>query len=156
MNNKPIIYKSQIKNVKFGRSVQIIEPVNIYDCEIGNNTFIGPFVEIQKNVKIGKNCKIQSHSFICELVSIGNNSIVAHGVMFINDLFSNGGPANGNKNLWKSTKVGSYVSIGSNATILPVSICDNVIIGAGSVVTKDIKSPGVYLGNPAKKIKAVV
>lgn len=153
MSNKPTIYQSQIKDVKFGKNVKVVEPLNIYGCEIGDNTFIGPFVEIQKDVKIGKNCKVQSHSFICELVTIGDNSVVAHGVMFINDLFAIGKPANGNKTLWKSTNIGNNVSIGSNATILPVSICDNVVIGAGSVVTKDIIESGIYAGNPAKKIR---
>ena len=153
--NKPTIYKSQIKDVVFGENVKVVEPLNIYGCEIGNNTFIGPFVEIQKDVKIGKNCKVQSHSFICELVTIGDNTVIAHGVMFINDLFSTGGPANGDKNLWKSTTIGNNVSIGSNATILPVSICDNVVIGAGSVVTRDIKESGIYVGNPAKKIRGI-
>ena len=142
-----------IKNVNFGKDVKVVEPVNIYGCEIGDNTFIGPFVEIQEDVKIGKNCKIQSHSFICELVTIGNNCFIAHGVMFINDLFSIGGPARGNKNLWKKTYIGNDVSIGSNATILPVKICDNVVIGAGAVVTKDIKTSGIYVGNPAKLIR---
>ena len=153
--NKPTIYKSQIKDVIFGENVKVVEPLNIYGCEIGNNTFIGPFVEIQKDVKIGKNCKVQSHSFICELVTIGDNTVIAHGVMFINDLFANGGPANGDKNLWKSTTIGNNVSIGSNATILPVSICDNVVIGAGSVVTKNITEAGIYVGNPAKKIRGI-
>ena len=155
MNNKPIISQSQIKNLKVGDNVKIIEPSNIYECEIGDNTFIGPFVEIQKNVKIGNNCKIQSHSFICELVSIGNNSVIAHGVMFINDLFAFGGPANGDKSLWKKTLIGNNVSIGSNTTILPVTICDNVVIGAGSVVTKDITQAGIYAGNPAKKLRKI-
>ena len=153
--NKPTIYKSQIKDVKFGVNVKVVEPMNIYGCEIGDNTFIGPFVEIQKDVKIGKNCKVQSHSFICELVTIGDNTVIAHGVMFINDLFATGGPANGDKNLWKSTTIGNNVSIGSNATILPVVICDNVVIGAGSVVTKNITEAGIYVGNPAKKIRGI-
>jgi acetyltransferase-like isoleucine patch superfamily enzyme len=153
--NKPTIYKSQIKDVNFGTNVKIVEPLNIYGCNIGDDTFIGPFVEIQKDVTIGENCKIQSHSFICELVTIGDNTVIAHGVMFINDLFSNGKPANGNKNLWKSTNIGNNVSIGSNATILPINICDNVVIGAGSVVTKDIKESGVYIGNPARKIRGI-
>jgi acetyltransferase-like isoleucine patch superfamily enzyme len=153
MNNKPKIKHSKIKNVKFGKNVKLIEPLNIYDCEIGDNTFVGPFVEIQKNVKIGKNCRIQSHSFICELVKISDNTFISHGVVFINDKFIKGGPAKGDKKLWESTIIGKNVSIGSNATILPVSICDNVVIGAGSVVTKDISSPGFYVGNPARKIK---
>ncbi len=153
MENTPKIFSSAIKNVTFGENVKIIEPVNIYGCTVGNETFIGPFVEIQKDVTIGSNCKIQSHTFICELVTIGNECFIGHGVMFINDLFSGGGPARGNKELWRSTKIGNNVSIGSNATILPVNICNKVVIGAGAVVTKDISKPGVYAGNPAKKIK---
>lgn len=149
---KPLIYNAEIINVEFGINVKIVTPVNIYGCKIGNNCFIGPFVEIQKNVVIGNNTKIQSHSFICELVKIGNNCFIGHGVVFINDLFTNGCPAGGDTTLWKSTIIGNDVSIGSNATILPISICDNVVIGAGAVVTKDIKEPGKYIGNPAKKI----
>lgn len=148
----PILLSAKITNVKFGKNVKVVEPVNIYGCEIGSNCFIGPFVEIQKDVNIGSNTKIQSHSFICELVTIGNNCFIGHGVMFINDLFSGGGPAMGDKTKWKSTHIGNNVSIGSNATILPVKICDHVVIGAGSVVTKNISEPGVYAGNPAKKL----
>ena len=144
-----------IKNVDLGRDVTIVNPVNLYDCKIGDNAFIGPFVEIQRDVAIGARSKIQSHSFICELVTIGNDCFIGHGVMFINDLFSKGGPANGNKDLWKKTSIGSDVSIGSNATILPVNICNHVVIGAGSVVTKNIIDSGVYVGNPAVKIKAI-
>jgi len=153
MKNKPILVKNQIKDVKFGLNVKIIEPVNLYECEIGDNTFIGPFVEIQKNARVGRNCKIQSHSFICELVEIADNTFISHGVVFINDKFNKGGPALGDKKLWKSTNIGKNVSIGSNATILPVSIADNVVIGAGSVVTKNITEPGIYAGNPAKKLR---
>lgn len=142
-----------IKNVQFGENVTIVEPVNLYGCTIGNNCFIGPFTEIQKDVTIGNDCRIQSHSFICELVTIGNNCFIGHGVMFINDLFHNGGPAAGDKSLWKKTVIGNGVSIGSNATILPVRICDNVVIGAGAVVTKNITEPGVYAGNPAKLLR---
>ena len=144
-----------IKNVDFGSNVTIIEPVNLYGCSIGDDSFVGPFVEIQKNTTIGKNTKIQSHSFICELVSIGDECFIGHGVMFINDLFSEGKPANGNKDFWKNTKIGNNVSIGSNATILPVEICDHVVIGAGAVVTKNIVESGVYVGNPAKKMKEI-
>lgn len=151
--NEPILYESQIKNVTFGTNVKVVQPVNIYGCAIGDDCFVGPFVEIQKDVTIGCRTKIQSHSFICELVSIGNDCFIGHGVMFINDLFAKGGPAMGDKTLWKETKIGNKVSIGSNATILPVNICDNVVIGAGAVVTKDITQPGIYAGNPAKKIK---
>lgn len=151
MDHQPKIFQSAIKNVTFGENVKIIEPVNIYGCSIANDTFVGPFVEIQKDVSIGSRCKIQSHTFICELVTIGDDCFIGHGVMFINDLFSEGGPAMGNKDLWKSTKIGNHVSIGSNATILPVTICDNVVIGAGAVVTKNITQPGVYFGNPARR-----
>ena len=155
MNKTYTLNSIGIKVVTFGSNVQLIEPVNLQGCQIGDNTFIGPFVEIQNDVKIGNNCKIQSHSFICELVTIGDDTVVAHGVMFINDLFSTGGPAKGNKDLWRATKIGNNVSIGSNATILPVTICDNVVIGAGSVVTKDITESGIYAGNPVKKMRNI-
>lgn len=148
----PKILEVGIKDVLFGENITVINPCNIYGCEIGDNTFIGPFVEIQKTVSIGRSCKIQSHTFICELVTIGNDCFIGHGVMFINDLFSEGGPAKGDKTKWKSTVIGNNVSIGSNSTILPISICDNVVIGAGAVVTKDINEPGIYVGNPAKKL----
>ena len=148
--NEVTFYESKIANTNFGKNITVVKPVNIYGCSIGDQCFIGPFVEIQKNVIIGKRTKIQSHTFICELVNIGEDCFIGHGVMFINDTFSSGGPARGNKDLWKSTSIGNNVSIGSNATILAVKICDNVVIGAGSVVTKNIISPGVYFGNPAK------
>jgi len=146
------ILKSQIRDVKAGKNVTIIEPSNLYECILEENVFIGPFCEIQKGVKIGKNTRIQSHTFICELVTIGENCFIGHGVMFINDLFSKGKPAN-DSTKWKKTLIKDNVSIGSNATILPVEICSNVVIGAGSVVTKDIKESGIYAGNPAKKIR---
>jgi acetyltransferase-like isoleucine patch superfamily enzyme len=149
----PIKIMSGILNVEFGKNVKVVQPVNIYGCKIGDNSFVGPFVEIQKDVCIGSNTKIQSHSFICELVTIGDDCFIGHGVMFINDLFSKGHPAQGDKSFWKSTQIGNKVSIGSNATILPVSICDNVVIGAGAVVTKNIVKPGIYVGNPAKFLK---
>jgi len=145
----------EITDVDFGKDVTVIDPVNLYGCRIEDDVFIGPFVEIQKDVVVGNRTKIQSHTFICELVTIGSDCFIGHGVMFINDVFDEGGPANGNKRLWKETNIGSKVSIGSNATILPVNICDQVIIGAGSVVTKDILVSGVYAGNPAKKIKEI-
>lgn len=153
MSNQPNLKKAQIKDVIFGKNVTIVEPANIYGCSIGDNTFIGPFVEIQKDVEIGKNCRIQSHSFICELVTIGDNCFISHGAMFINFLFKAGKLSGGDKTLWKSTKIGNNVIIGTNSTILPVIIVDNVVIGAGSVVTKDILEPGIYAGNPLKKIR---
>ena len=142
-------------NVTFGERVKVVKPANLYGCIIGDDCFIGPFVEIQSGVRIGARCKIQSHSFVCELVTIGNDCVVAHGVMFINDLFQTGGPARGDKTHWKSTHIGQRVSIGSNATILPVRICDDVVIGAGSVVTKDILKPGIYAGNPARLLRTL-
>jgi acetyltransferase-like isoleucine patch superfamily enzyme len=151
----PTVLKIGIKDVVFGDHVKYVEPVNLYGCKIGDSCFIGPFVEIQKDVAIGSFTRIQSHSFICELVTIGDNCFIGHGVMFINDTFSSGSPANGNKALWQKTVIGHHVSIGSNATILPVKICDNAVIGAGAVVTKDIDQPGVYAGNPARKLRAL-
>lgn len=152
MENKvpePTIRKAGIVDVNFGKEVTVVEPVNLYGCAIGDDCFIGPFVEIQRGVVIGKRCRIQSHAFICELVTIGEDCFISHGAMFINDLFSAGGPAKGQRDLWRSTKLGNGVSIGTNATILPVTICDRVVVGAGAVVTKDLTEPGVYAGNPA-------
>jgi len=144
------IKKISIRKVKFGKNVKIIQPVNLYECEIGDNTFIGPFVEIQKNVKIGKNCRIQSHSFICENVKISDNCFIGHGVNFINDKFKNNKIEKNPKNFHK-TDIKKNVKIGSNSTILPVTIDQNTVIGAGSVVTKNCKKNSVYMGNPAKK-----
>ena len=155
MNHQPTILNSRIRDVKFGRDVKIVMPVNLYECEIGHDVFIGPFVEIQKGVKVGNYTKIQSHSFLCELVTIGERCFISHGVKFVNDLFRQGGPAAGDKSKWKATIIGNNVSIGTNATILPITICDGVVIGAGSVVTNDIVSPGIYAGNPAKKIRSL-
>jgi len=152
--NTPIIFESTIKeDVVFGKDVKVVKPVNLYGCVIGDGCFIGPFTEIQKDVSIGSGTKIQSHTFICELVTIGNNCFIGHGVMFINDPFLSGGPARGDKTKWRPVTIGNNVSIGSNATIMPVKICDNAVIGAGAVVTKDILTPGVYVGNPARKLK---
>jgi acetyltransferase-like isoleucine patch superfamily enzyme len=151
----PILLQAGIVGVQFGERVKVVQPANIYGCAIGDDCFVGPFVEIQKSVTIGKRCRIQSHAFICELVTIGDDCFIGHGVMFINDLFSKGGPARGDTSLWRSTRIGSRVSIGSNATILPVDVCDGVVIGAGAVVTKPISVPGIYAGNPARLIRAL-
>jgi acetyltransferase-like isoleucine patch superfamily enzyme len=147
------IRRAGIVDVTFGENVTVVEPVNIYGCTIGDGTFVGPFVEIQRGAVIGKRCKIQSHAFVCDLVTIGDDCVISHGVMFINDLFKTGGPANNNRDLRAATKIGSHVSIGTNSTILAVNICDHVVIGAGSVVTKDITKPGIYAGNPAKFLR---
>ena len=127
-----------IRNVKMGNNVKVIDPSNIYECELGDNVFIGPFVEIQKNVNIGGNTRIQSHSFICEGVSVGRDCFV------FSDSFS--------VKEWKIKKtiVGKNVRIGSNSTILPVVIGDNAIIGAGAVVTKNVPANSTVYGNPAK------
>ena len=143
---------SSVSQVKMGKNCKIIEPVNIYNCKIGNSVFVGPFVEIQKNSKIGNNTRIQSHSFICEKVTIGNNCFISHGVMFVNDL-AKYGKVNRDPKKFKKTMIGSNVTIGSNATILPVKISNNVVIGAGSVVTKNILIKGIYAGNPAILIR---
>jgi acetyltransferase-like isoleucine patch superfamily enzyme len=152
---EPTLLQAGIVGVRFGERVKVVQPANIYGCTIGDDCFIGPFVEIQRSVSIGHRCRIQSHTFICELVTIGDDCFVGHGVMFINDLFSKGGPARGDTSLWRSTRIGSNVSIGSNATILPVDICDGAVIGAGAVVTKSITVPGVYAGNPARLLRAL-
>jgi acetyltransferase-like isoleucine patch superfamily enzyme len=145
----PNLKHALIRDVICGDNVTIVEPANVYECTIGNNSFIGPFTEVQKGVMIGNNCKVQSHSFICEGVIIGDNCFVGHGVMFINDAFNDGKPAEGDKSKWEKTVIGNNVNIGSNATILPVTICSTVVIGAGAVVTMDITKPGIYAGNPA-------
>ena len=150
---KPRRLQAVIRDVEFGADVTIVEPANLYGCKLGERGFIGPFVEVQSEVSIGARTRVQSHSFICSLVRIGTDCFVGHGVMFINDRFTSGGPARGNTELWESTTVGDRVSIGSNATILPVSICNDVVIGAGSVVTHDITKPGAYAGNPAHMIQ---
>ena len=150
---EPRNLKAGIVDVDFGEGVTVIEPVNMYGCRIDDEAFIGPFVEIQRKVSIGKRTRVQSHAFICELVTIGDDCFISHGAMFINDLFQTGGPAWGKPELWKSTRIGNNVSIGTNSTILPVEICDDVVVGAGSVVTKDITEPGIYAGNPARLIR---
>jgi acetyltransferase-like isoleucine patch superfamily enzyme len=152
---EPTIRKAGIVDVRFGQGITIVEPVNLYGCTIGNDCFIGPFVEIQRDVHIGARCRIQSHAFICELVSIGDDCFISHGAMFINDLFSEGEPAKGRRDLWRSTRIGNSVSIGTNATILPVTICDRVVIGAGAVVTHDLAEPGIYAGNPARRLRSL-
>ena len=144
---------SDIVDVEFGEGVTIIEPVNMYGCTIKDDVFVGPFVEIQKRVSIGARTRVQSHAFICELVSIGEDCFISHGAMFINDPFRTGGPARGDESQWAETKIGDRVSIGTNATIMPVSICNDVVIGAGAVVTRDITESGTYAGNPARRLR---
>jgi len=151
----PILKTIGIRNVEFGEGVTVVEPVNLYGCSIGDGSFVGPFVEIQGGVTIGRNCRIQSHAFLCDLVTIGDDCFISHGAKFINDGFSDGGPARGDRNKYGATLLGDRVSIGTNATVLPVTICDDVVVGAGSVVTRDITEPGIYVGNPARKIRSL-
>jgi acetyltransferase-like isoleucine patch superfamily enzyme len=150
---EPRILSSGIVDVRFGEKVSLVQPVNLYGCTIGDDCFIGPFVEIQRGAVIGRRCRIQSHAFVCELVTIGDDCFVSHGAMFINDAFVTGGPARGRRDLWRPTRLGNHVSVGTNATVLPVSICDHAVIGAGAVVTKDLTEPGVYVGNPARLLR---
>lgn len=152
--------KKNINNVQLGKDVKIFDFVNLYGCSIGDNTKIGTFVEIQKNAFIGKNCKISSHTFICEGVNIEDNVFVGHNVTFINDKYPRSTNTDGSMQTeedWtvEKTFVKKNVSIGSSATILcGVTIGENSIIGAGSVVTKDVPPDSVVAGVPAKIIKS--
>lgn len=144
--------QSAVRNVTCGENVVIYEPANLYNCTLGDNVFVGPFVEIQGNTQIGADSKIQSHTFICEYVTLGARCFIGHGVMFANDMFREG-KSNADRNSWGRISIGNDVSIGSGATILAVTICDGAVIGAGSVVTKSITEKGVYAGNPAKLLR---
>ena len=150
---EPRRLKVGIVDAIIGEGVTIVEPVNIYGCSLGDGVFVGPFVEIQGRVEIGARTRVQSHAFICELVTIGQDCFISHGAKFINDSFSSGGPARGDQSKWASTVIGDRVSVGTNATVMPVNICDDVVIGAGSVVTKNIEKPGIDAGNPARFIR---
>jgi acetyltransferase-like isoleucine patch superfamily enzyme len=155
IKDAPTVTEAAIVDVTFGKDVHIVRPVNLYGCRIGDRTRIGPFCEIQRNVAIGSDCRIQSHSFICELVTLGDRCFIGHGVMFVNDLFADGGPAGGNRVKWLPTSLGNDVSIGSNATVLPVQIVDGVVVGAGAVVTRDLLVKGIYAGNPARLLRTL-
>lgn len=142
-------------DVKLGQGVKIFDFVNLYGCEIGDETRIGPFVEIQKGVVIGRRVKVQSHSFICEGVTIDDEVFIGHGVMFINDKYPVSVlPKGAPQPVWDLTHICRGASIGSNATILGgVTVGANAIIGAGSVVTKDIPEGAIVAGNPARVLR---
>jgi acetyltransferase-like isoleucine patch superfamily enzyme len=159
MNNQPPDYQRIAPDVKLGRDVRIYAFVNLYGCEIGDDTRIGTFVEIQKGAKVGANCKISSHTFICEGVTIESNVFVGHSVTFINDRFPRATNADGRPQTeadWdcQQTLVKRGASIGSGATLLGgITIGENAIVGAGSVVTKDVPPETVVAGNPARILK---
>jgi len=148
-------------DVKLGKNVKLFSFVNLYGCEIGDNTKIGAFVEVQKNAFIGQNCKISSHAFICEGVHIEDNVFIGHNVTFINDLYPHATNADGEVQTDKDWEViPTYIkkgaSIGSSATILAgVTIGENSIVGAGAVVTKDVPPFTIVAGNPAKVLKKI-
>jgi acetyltransferase-like isoleucine patch superfamily enzyme len=146
-------------DVKLGANVRLSKFINLYGCEIGDETKIGAFVEIQKNATIGKRCKISSHSFICEGVTIEDNVFVGHGVMFTNDSYPRATTMDGSLQTeadWKveKTVVKRGASIGTGSTILPnISIGENAIVGAGSVITRDVPANAVVAGNPARVLR---
>ncbi len=151
------LLKSKLNSdVKYGKNFTLVEPSNLYGCEIGDDCLVGSFVEIQNDVKIGNRTRVQSHSFICSLVEIGDDCFIGHGTMFINDTFAEKAkPEYKDSGVWKKTILENNVTIGSNVTILPVKICENVVVGAGSVVTKDITKEGFYVGNPARYLRSL-
>lgn len=148
------ILNSGIRDVVAGENVRVVAPANIYECQLMDNVFIGPFVEIQKGSVIGRGSRVQSHTFICENVIIGENCFIGHNVTFANDLFKTGAP-DPNPQSWITIHLGDCVTIGSGATILTDTICSGAVIGAGSVVVKPVTIKGIYAGNPAKLIRVL-
>jgi len=143
-----------VVNVRTGQNVTVVEPVNLYGCRLDDEVFVGPFTEIQAHTTVGRGTRVQSHSFICEYVTIGARCFIGHGVMFANDMFREGKP-DADRASWGRIVLGDDVSVGSGATILAVTICSGAVIGAGSVVTRDITEKGVYAGNPARLLRTL-
>ncbi|MCC8422877.1 acyltransferase [Photorhabdus thracensis] len=143
-----------IRDVTTGDNVRVMMPANIYECELHDDVFVGPFVEIQRGCVIGRGSRVQSHTFICENVSLGANCFIGHNVTFANDLFRRGTPDTDPEN-WIKISLGENVTIGSGATILTNSICSGSVIGAGSVVVKPVTVKGIYAGNPARLIRTL-
>lgn len=146
------IVHSGIRDVSAGQNVTLVEPVNLYECRLEDEVFIGPFVEIQRGCRIGRGSRVQSHSFLCEGVTLGENCFIGHGVTFANDLFKNGVPEP-DPTRWITITLGDNVTVGSGATILTNTICSGATIGAGSVVVKPVTRKGIYAGNPARLIR---
>ena len=152
MDAKPASFANaccQITGVTFGMGVVVIEPCNLIECTLGDNVFVGPFVAVMHGANIGAHTRIQSHSLIREYVEIGSNCFIGHGVVFVGNGFTDDNELSHKRH----AVVGNNVSIGSNATILPVRICDGCVIGAGAVLTKDALTRGIYVGNPARLLR---
>lgn len=146
------LIESGIREVISGKNVTIVKPANLYECELQDDVFIGPFVEIQKGCVIGCGTRVQSHTFICENVTVGTHCFIGHNVTFANDLFRSGKPDPSGES-WIAITLGNSVTVGSGATILTRFICSGAVIGAGSVVIKPVEVKGIYAGNPARLIR---
>ncbi len=145
----PVNDKQVIRDCRIGEGTKVWNFVNMYECEVGRDSMIGTFVEIQAGVKIGDRTRVQSHTFICEMVTIGNDVFVGHGIMFINDTM----PPQVDRDQWRATVIEDGASIGSNATLLPVTIGRDAVVGAGSVVTRDVPPGAIVAGNPARVMR---
>ena len=145
----PVNDRQLIRDCTIGEGTKVWNFVNLYECEIGRDSMIGTFVEIQAGVRIGDRTRVQSHTFVCEMVTIGDDVFVGHGVMFINDTM----PPQPDRSQWRSTTIEDGASIGSNATILPVVVGRDAVVGAGATVTKDVPAGAVVAGCPARILR---